>query len=198
MGEFNLHKYSGMKYEAKQTITFSDTFSLSDIDKEMQVHLGVSSVTVKNCNQAAFDYFVSKYADSYKSIYFFYNTQVKDLSALSKLRNVKYLLFYGFRAAPLWDMRQNYSLKGIMISESKKLLYDLEQLQYAPAIEELLLFSNTFSKYPVKTITPLKNCPNLKRLFMNFNTEDKSFIPQEFDFLELFKYQCDRKRNFTF
>ena len=200
MSQFKLHQYSGMAYDAEQTIAFSNNQSVSesDIDKEMQSHLGVSAVQVSNLNQNEFDYFVSKYADAYESIYFFQNTKVIDLSALSKLKNVKYLLFYNVRAASLWDMRQNDSLKGIMISDSKKMLYDLEQLQYAPNIEELLLFSSMFSKYPVKTIAPLKACLKLKRLFIVFNTEDKSFIPEEFCFLDVLKYQCDRKKNFTY
>ena len=199
MSEFELHKYSGMVYKAQQVITFSanQSASLSDIDKEMQSHLGESAVQVSNLSQTEFDYFVSKYADSYESIYFFQNTKVKDLSALSKLKKVKYLLFYNVRAVALWDMRQNDSLKGIMISDSKKMLYDLEPLQYAPNVEELLLFSTVFSKYSVKTITPLKSCSKLKRLFVEFNTEDKGFIPEEFDFLDTFKYQCDRKKNLT-
>ena len=199
MSEFELHNYSRMAYEEKQIITFSKNqpASSSDIDKEMQSHFGISAVQVSNLSQNEFDYFVSNYADAYDSIYFFQNTKVKDLSALSKLKKVKYLLFYNIRADALWDMRQNDCLKGIMISDSKKMLYDLEQLQYAPSLEELLLFSTVFSKYPVKTITPLKNCPQLKRLFIEFNTEDKSFVPEDFTFLDLFKYQCDRKKSFT-
>lgn len=200
MSKFELHQYTGKAYEAEQIITFSknQSASLSDIDKEMQSHLGITAVEVSNLTQTEFDYFVSNYADAYESIYFFQNTKVKDLSVLSKLKKVKYLLFYNVGAISLWNMRQNDSLKGIMISDSKKMLYDLEQLQYAPNIEELLLLSTTFSKYPVRTITPLKDCPKLKRLFIEFNTEDKSFIPEEFDFLDVFKYQCDRKRNFTY
>lgn len=132
MSQFELHQYSSMAYEAKQIITFSNIQSASeaDIDAAMQSHLRVSSVQVSNLNQNEFDYFVSKYADNYESIYFFQNTKVKDLSALSKLKNVKYLLFYNVRAVSLWDMRQNDSLKGIMISDSKKMLYDLEQLYH--------------------------------------------------------------------
>ena len=83
------------------------------------------------------------------------------------------------RGTELWDMSKIESLKGIMISDSKKMLYNLEQLQYAPNLEELLLFSTMFNKYPVKTITPLKNCKKLKRLFIEFNTEDKSFFKEE-------------------
>ena len=199
MSEFELHKYSGMAYESKQIISFSESPSkaLPDIDEEMKYHIGVSAVEVCNLTQKEFDYFIENYGDNFESIYFFHNTKVKDLTVLSKLKKVKYLLFYNVRGTALWDMSQNESLKGIMISDSKKMLYDLEQLQYAPNLEELLLFSTIFNKYPVKTITPLKKCKNLKRLFMEFNTEDKSFCPEDLDFLDVFQYQCDKKRNFT-
>lgn len=200
MSEFELHKYSGMAYESNQLITFSENPSkaLPDIDKEMEFHVGVSSIQVSNLTQKEFDYFIENYGDNFESIYFFHNTKVKDLSALSKLKKVRYLLFYNVRGNSLWDMGKNEGLRGIMISNSKKMLFDLEQLQHAPNLEELLLFSTTFNKYPVKTISPLKRCKNLKRLFIEFNTEDKSFLPEEFDFLDVFKYQCDRTRNFTY
>lgn len=200
MSEYELHRYSAMAYESKQIITFSEEplIALPDVDEEMKYHTGVSSVQVSNLTQKEFDYFIEKYGDEFESIYFFHNTKVKDLSALAKLRKVKYLLFYNVRGTALWDMRENQNLKGIMISSSKKMLYDLEQLQYAPLLEELLLFSALFDKYPVKTIAPLKNCKKLKRLCMEFNTEDKSFYPEDFDFLDVFQYQCDRKRNFTY
>ena len=200
MSEFELHKYSGMAYESKQIITFSKnpTLALPDVNEEMKFHVGVPSVQVSDLTQKEFDYFVENYGDHFESIYFFQNTKVKDLSALSKLKKVKYLLFYNVRGNSLWDMSKNEGLRGIMISDSKKMLFDLEQLQFAPKIEELLLFSSTFNKYTVKTISPLRNCKKLKRLFIEFNTEDKSFSPEDFDFLDVFKYQCDRKRNFTY
>lgn len=200
MSEFELHKYSGMAYESNQIITFSKNpyRALPDIDEEMKFHVGASSVQVSNLTQKEFDYFIENYGDDFESIYFFHNTKVKDLSALSKLKKVKYLLFYNVRGNSLWDMSENESLKGIMISNSKNMIYILDQLQFAPNLEELLLFSSTFNKYPVKTIAPLQACKKLKRLFMEFNTEDNSFLPEEFDFLNVFKYQCDRKRNFTY
>lgn len=200
MREFELHKYSAMAYESSQLITFSQnpSMALSDIDEEMKFHVGVSSVQVSNLTQKEFDYFIENYGDNFESIYFFHNTKVKDLSALSQLKQVKYLLFYNVRGNSLWDMRKNENLKGIMISNSKKMIYHLDQLVFAPNLEELLLFSSVFHKYPVKTIAPLKECKKLKRLFMELNTEDHSFLPDEFDFLDEFKYQCDRKRNFTY
>ena len=200
MSKFELHKYSSMIYEPKQIIDFSENTvsSLHDIDAEMKFHTGISAIEVCNFTQKEFDYFIENYGDNFESIYFFQNTNVKDLSALSKLKKVRYLLFYNVRGSSLWDMSENESLTGIMISDSKKMINDLDQLQFAPNLEELLLFSSTFSKYPVKTISPLKNCKKLKRLSIEFNTEDKSFFPEEFDFLDEFKYQCDKKRNFMY
>lgn len=200
MSEFELHKYSGMAYESNQLITFSENPSkaLPDIDEEMKFHVGVSSIQVSNLTQKEFDYFIENYGDNFESIYFFHNTKVKELSALAKLNKVKYLLFYNVRGNSLWDMSKNEGLRGIMISDSRKMLFDLERLQFAPKLEELLLFSSTFNKYTVKTISPLKNCKMLKRLFIVFNTEDKSFLPEDFDFLDEFKYQCDSKKNFTY
>ena len=91
VSKFVLHKYSGMAYDSKQIITFPEKPSLtpSDIDEEMKYHTGVSSIKVPNLTQEEFDYFISNYGDNYESIYFFYNTKVKDLSALSKLKKVK-------------------------------------------------------------------------------------------------------------
>ena len=122
MSKFELHKYSGMRYEPNQIISFSDntSFSASDIDEKMKNHIGVSTVHVKEMKQQEFDYFITNYGDNFESIYFFHNTKVKDLSALSKLKKVKYLLFYNFRSESLWDMSENESLRGIMISDSKK------------------------------------------------------------------------------
>lgn len=200
MRKFELHKYSGMAYDDAQIISFAreEPVTLSDLHEKMKHCTGISSVQVTNLTQEAFDEFVNKYGDTFESIYFFHNTKVKDLSALSQLKKVKYLLFYNIRGQALWDMQFNESLKGIMIRDSKKTLYDLNPLSSAPELEELILLSSMFQKYPVKTIAPLGNCRKLKRLFMDFNTEDKSFRSEDFEFLDVFQYQCDRKRNFTY
>ena len=199
MTEFELHRYSAMAYESRQIITFSENpaLALPDVDEEMKHHAGVSSVQVSNLTQDEFDRFVVAYGDRFDSIYFFQNTKVRDLSALSALRRVKYLLFYNVRGAALWDMRGNECLKGILISDSRKMLYDLEPIQHAPHLEELILLSAESAKYPVKTILPLKNCPTLKRLMIDFNTEDKSFRPEDFGFADVFLYKCDRMRGRT-
>lgn len=165
----------------------------------MQFHQNVSHVQVSNLTQHEFDEFVLKYGDSFKSIYFFQNTMVKDLSALEKLKNVEYLLFYNLRTAKsLWNMSSNNSLKGIFISESKKMCCDLSPLPTAPSLEEVLLFSTMDRKYTVKSLEPLKNCKNLKRVMLECNTEDHLFVPDDFSHLEVMKYRVDKHRNYKY
>lgn len=201
MSEFFTHLYSGRAYTAKETISFSQspTTHFSEIDKEMQFHKGVKHIQVSCLTQYEFDTFVKEYADKYESIYFFQNPKVKDLSALADLHNVKYLLFYNFRLAKqLWDMSHNDSLKGILVSESKNMIYDISAIANAPALEELLLFSNMDRKYTVQTLEPIKANKTLKRVMLECKTENGDFEPNNFSHLEVFKYRVDRHRNYRY
>ena len=201
MSEFIAHLYSGRAYTSEEIISFSQSpmTHFADIDKEMQFHADAKHVQVSCLTQNEFDIFVGKYADRYESIYFFQNPKVKDLSALAQLRNVQYLLFYNFRSATrLWDMSQNVSLKGILISESKNLVYDLSAITSAPALEEFLLFSNMNRKYTVKTLEPVKASRSLKRVMLDCKTENGDFDPAEFAHLDVFQYRVDQYRNFQY
>ncbi len=198
MSEFITHLYSGRAYTAEERISFSQspTTHYADMEKEMQFHKGVMYVQVSSLTQDEFDAFVMRYADNYESIYFFQNPKVKDLSALSCLRNVKYLLFYNFRSAKqLWDMSQNLSLKGILISASKGMVYHISPIAEAPALEELLLLSNLDRKYTVQSLEPIKSS-TLKKVMLYCNTESGDFEPMQFSHLEVFQYRVDGYKNF--
>lgn len=182
MSEFELHKYSAMAYDDGQILSFDreKPVTLPDLHAQMKRCTGVSSVQVTNLTQEAFDEFISKYGDNFESIYFFHNTKVKDLSALSQLRKVKYLLFYNIRGRALWDMGLNESLKGVMIRDSKKTLYDLGPLSTAPELEELILLSSMFQKYPVKTIAPLRNCKKTQAVVPGIQHRGQKLPPRGF------------------
>ena len=138
MSQFITHLYSGRAYSSEEIISFSNSplKHFADVDKEMQFHQDVSHIQVSNLTQAEFDKFVLEYGDNFKSIYFFQNTLVRDLSALEKLKNVEYLLFYNLRTAKsLWNMSNNHNLKGIFISASKKMCYDLSFISTSHSLE---------------------------------------------------------------
>lgn len=199
MSKFLTHRYSGRCYSTDETISFSQSpkTNLADVDKEMTYHLDVDHVQVSCLTQAEFDAFVTKYADRYKSIYFFQNPKVKDLSALSQLKHVEYLLFYNLRAANgLWDMSGNTALKGLLLCEGcKNLISDLSPIAHAPALEELLVISPMDRKYTVRSLSPLLESRTLKRVMLDCNTETRDFDPTAFSHLEHFLYRVDRKRN---
>ena len=199
MSQFITHLYSGRAYSSEKIISFSNNplKHFADVDEEMQFHQNVSHVQVSNLTQAEFDKFVQEYGDNFKSIYFFQNTLVRDLSALEKLKNVEYLIIYNLRTAKsLWNMSNNHSLKGIFIFASKKMCYDLSLLSTAPSLEEILLFSTMDRKYTIKSLEPLKNCKNLKRVMLECNTEDHLFVADDFAHLEVLKYQVDKHLNY--
>ncbi len=201
MSQFISHLYSGRAYSSEEIISFSNNplTHFADVDKEMQFHKDVSHVQLSNLTQSEFDKFVLEYGDNFKTIYFFQNTQVRDLSALGKLKNVEYLLFYNLRAAKsLWNMSNNNSLKGIFISASKKMCYDLSLLPTAPSLEEFLLFSTMDRKYIIKSLEPLKSCECLKRVMLECNTEDHLFVPNDLSHLEVLKYRVDEFRNYKY
>lgn len=201
MSEFITQSFSGRAYTSEEIVSFSNCplTHLADIEQEMHFHKRVAHVQVSSLTQEEFDLFVREYADNYESIYFFQNPQVKDLSALASLHNVQYLLFYNMRSAKmLWDMQDNVSLKGIFISESKKLVYDISPISKAPALEELLLFSNMNRKYTVQTLDPIKQNLSLKRVMLECRTEHSNFEPSEFSHLEIFKYRVDNQRNYHY
>lgn len=199
MSDFLTHLYTGRAYTAEESISFSQLplTHFSDISKEMQFHRAAKHVQVSCLTQEEFDVFVKDYADNYESIYFFQNSKVKDLTALECLKNVKFLMFYNMSAAKaLWDMSNNLSLKGLFIDESKNLIYDISAISDAPALEELLLFSNMHRKYIVKSLEPIKRSKTLKKVMLICNTENSSFDPGEYSNLEVFEYRVDSHRNF--
>ena len=196
VSEFILHQYTSRAYTAAESIDLGDVrHSLSDLDEEMQYHTGAKHIQISNPSQEQFEHFVLRYADRYDTIYFFHGRRIRDLSALSGLKNVRCLLFYSCGAQKLWDMRSNLSLRGLFISDSKRLIYDLQPLVNAPALEEVIQLLSMYSKYTVKSVEPLMACTTLKRAALEFNTENRDFDPSVFGNLEALDYQVDRKRN---
>ena len=196
MSDFILHQYTSRAYTAAESIDLgNERHTLPDLDVEMKYHTGVKHIQISNPSQAQFEHFVKYYADQYETIYFFHGRRIRDLSSLSELKNVRCLLFYSCGAKELWDMQNNHALQGLFISDSKRLIYDLQPLTKAPALEETILLSSMFAKYVVRSVEPLTACPLLKRAALVFNTENHDFDPLAFQHLEAIDYQVDRKRN---
>ena len=198
MNQFEIFEFTSKAYTDDECITGSENLSneFIDISRQVQNHKNIKHIMVSNLTQSEFDEFVENYADDYLSIYFFHNTKVKDLSALSGLKNVEYLMFYNMRAKSLWDMSRNYGLKGLDISDSKGMVYDLSEVSNAPALVEFVLTSSMHRKYIVKSLNPIVENSSLKRVLVECNTELKDFDPNDFRSFDYFKYRVDKYSNF--
>lgn len=198
MNQFEIFEFTSKAYTDEECITGSENLpnEFIDISRQVQNHKNIKHIMVSNLTQSEFDDFVENYADDYLSIYFFHNTKVKDLSVLSGLKNVEYLIFYNMRAKSLWDMSRNYGLKGLDISESKGMVYDLSEVSNAPALVEFVLTSSMHRKYIVKSLNPIVENSSLKRVLVECNTELKDFDPNDFSSFDYFKYRVDKYSNF--
>lgn len=169
--EWNVSKFSGHKYTSEQLLFHTrysaknKTFTKEDIDFEMQFHKNVSLIQVSGLNQESFDHLIDKYGYQFKSIYFFGCQNVKDLSALSKLQKIEYILFYWLRQSDkLWDMSNNHNLKGIQISGAKRIMLNLGLMASAPNLEEIRLNGGTEENHNIQDLNIFTECKNLKRL----------------------------------
>ncbi|PAT02187.1 hypothetical protein CI105_02255 [Candidatus Izimaplasma bacterium ZiA1] len=93
---------------------------------------------------------------------------IKDLSPLSKLKNVKYIDYYWNRkATTLWDMSNNKELTYLKMTDCNKIV-DFSSLRHSN-IEELHLYGCNFfgslsPKLEIQDINEIVDIPNLKKL----------------------------------
>ena len=90
MSKFELHKYSGMKYESNQIISFSER---SSIDETMKNYINVSAVEVREMTQQEFVYFITNYGDNFESIYFFHNSISQLTCSFNCVSSLKGLIY---------------------------------------------------------------------------------------------------------
>jgi hypothetical protein len=165
--------------------------TISDID-ELQKYPSADTVEIMGLHQDTFEYFIHKYGNQLKRIDFFKNKLIEDLSLLGSLPNLEYLdFYYNQRVTQLWDMSGNISLKGLMISNFKK-LKSIKNIETAPRLECLQIDS---SIHPTMVIDSLKRLSNtdirtLKFYGMKIEDEDFSFVT-EMKKLETFDFGCN-------
>ncbi|QCO42524.1 internalin [Leptospira interrogans] len=126
-----------------------------------------NTIQISGLRQDTFNYFVENYASQFEAIYFWKCPLVEDLSALSKLENIQYILFYwNQRAVRLWDMSKNSSLKGIAIDDFSR-MHNLTDFVSSKTIEEIHFGNLVWTKFTVESLSPLVYCKKLK--FLDFN-----------------------------
>jgi hypothetical protein len=194
--EWNVTKFSGLKYTAEQ-ILFNNLhtkqiITKDDIDLEMQFHQNTPIIKVSGLNQGGFDYFISTYGKHFKSIYFFGCKDIRDLSSLSQLQRIEYILFAWIQKSDkLWDMNNNYCLRGIQINDAKKVMLNLAMIPSAPNLEEIRLGGAIVTNHEIQDLSIFQECKKLRRLsLLGLTLTTNNIIPlTKIPALEILDYE---------
>jgi hypothetical protein len=144
---------------------------------DIKNHPEVNKIRIMGLKQDTFEYFIEKYGQQFKAIYFFKNKAVKDLSPLSSLENVEFIgYFFNQGCTRLWEMNKNFSLKGLAINDFSK-LHNLDDIVTAPNLEFFDFGNMVWSSLSLDTLKPLAKT---KLKYLQFNAKiiaDKDITP---------------------
>ncbi|MDD2502860.1 MAG: internalin [Clostridia bacterium] len=153
--------------------------TIDDIDV-LKDYPNLDTLTIMGLSQDTFEYFIHKYGYQLEAIRFFKNKFVEDLSLLGTLPNLEFVYFFhNQRVTQLWDMRKNYSLKGLSISDFSR-LNSIKNIETAPNIEYFEIGDAIWSTSIIDTFNCLSNT-NIKHLSFSGKKiidEDLSFITE--------------------
>ena len=138
---------------------------------------------ISGLKQDSFEYFVSNYAQEFLVIRLAHCNLINNFSCLQSIGTLEYLMIdWNIRATKLWDMSQNTSLKGLYLSDVKK-VNNLSDIVTAPNLKELAIDETVDSqlgsnKWRLASLSPIQNAPRLEKLFLVISKiEDESILP---------------------
>ena len=115
------------------------------------------SIQISGLDQDTFEYFIDKYGERFQAISFWKNKRVKDLSKLSRLREVEYIRFFHNQyVKELWDLSQNTKLKVLALYDMTK-LRSISGLERARSLEVFDLGNYTWGTMEIDSLKPLVN-----------------------------------------
>lgn len=147
-----------------------------DVDYEMQQGKNKEMIEICGITQEGFEHFCKEYGRTYRYISLFKCQHLSDLSPLGELPNLECVsIYWNIRSDKLWDMSRNVSLKAINISDCKKMTYDPQLLETAPALEDVAFVGQAFGTYPMKSLKVFANIRNLRNVSLyRIRPEDKT------------------------
>ncbi len=168
----------GIYVQPKEMDVSGGKISISEIDI-IKKYPDADTFTVSGLNQSTFEHLIKNYGNQIKSIRFFKNKLVEDLSLLSELPNLEYMYFFhNQRISKLWDMSKNINLKGIAFSDFTR-LKNLSGVEKAP---NLRYFSFVDAVWNTNVVDSYMCFANTNLEYLEFNA--KNIIDRDFSFLE--------------
>lgn len=138
-----------------------------DVDYEMSTGKNPKTLSICGMNQESFEYFIQHYGSTYEYLDFFKCQAISDFSPLAQLRNLQAVnIYWNIRAAALWDMSGNDSLKYLSLLDCKKLTYELPLLRTARDLEVFRVAGGNFTPYHMKSLSCFTGMTNLQSIWM--------------------------------
>lgn len=139
----------------------------SEIDN-IKNHPGIDRIKIMGLKQDTFEYFIEKYGQQFKAIYFFKNKGIKDLSILSSLEKIEFVgFFFNQGCDRLWDMSRNFVLKGLSINDFSK-LHSIYDIVTAPNLEFFDFGNMVWNTMILDSLKPLSKT---KLKYLRFNAK---------------------------
>lgn len=130
------------------------TISIQDID-ELARHPEAECVVISGLRQDTFAYFIRTYGPQLKAIHFHKNKLVEDWSLLGTLPQLEYVYWFANqRIDRLWDLRENRSLKGLLISDFSR-LHSIKGIEKAGALRYFSIGNAIWLTMVVDSLMPL-------------------------------------------
>lgn len=148
-----------------------------EIDFEMQFGKRTDYLMLSRLTQKGLEHFVRNYGGSYQVLYLDDCTRIQDFSPLGELKNLEAVrIDWTRKAAALWDMSRNRSLKILSIGDSKKLAEHPHLLNTSKTLEEVRFWGPTSGgTYTMESLECFRDMRSLRRIDLNWiKLADKS------------------------
>ena len=135
-------------------------------------------LTISGLKQDTFEYLIENYGHKFRTINFWKCPLVNDFSPIESLSHIQYIsYFWNQRVTRLWDFTKTPKLKGFAFDDFTR-MHNLNDLENAKNLEELEFGDKVWIKYRLKTLEPLSNLTQLKKLtFSAKKVEDERIEP---------------------
>jgi hypothetical protein len=135
-----------------------------DLIDKLREYPTANSLAISGLRQDTFEHLINYYGNQFKVIHFWKCPLVENLNLLSKLAHIEYIVWYwNQRVNCFWDMSKNIALKGLCIQDFSR-LHDLRGIEFAPALESLIIGNAVWTKWIIDSLDPLSYCNSLKWL----------------------------------
>jgi len=129
----------------------------------------IREIKISGLQQDTFEYFISKYANQFKRIYFWKCPKIESFESLKYLIDIESLSFYwNQKTTNLWDMSKNIKLKSVDITDFIHLTH-LNDLQNENTIEHFSVGIGFNGKAYLDSVKPFESCKKLKTLNFSIN-----------------------------